>query len=179
LSTRSEPAGEQDPRRGGRASRSRGASRTRRQAAESSPAGAAFDDIADSEPTSPRSGAKRTLTETIRELPNYLRLLWGLMLDRRVPHFEKLLVGGAIAYIVMPLDWIPDFIPFLGQIDDVFLLVMSLQRLVHSVGRRVLLDHWGGDPAALEDLNMMKVVGAAAFFLPRRMRRRLRVIGRV
>ena len=180
MSTRSERAEGQDPRRGGRGSRSRGTSRTRRQAAaDSSPADASFDEIADSEPTSPRAGAKRTLTETIRELPNYLRLLWGLMLDRRVPHFEKLLVGGAIAYIVMPLDWIPDFSPFLGQIDDVFLLVMSLQRLVHSAGRRVLLDHWGGDPSALEDLNMMKIVAAAAFFLPRRMRRRLRVIGRV
>lgn len=115
----------------------------------------------------------------MRELPNYLRLLWGLMTDRRVQQVDKLLVAGAIAYILMPLDWIPDFIPFFGEIDDVFLLVMSLQRLVQSAGRRVLLDHWVGDPEALEDLNMTRVVAAAAFFLPRRMRRRLRAIGRI
>jgi uncharacterized membrane protein YkvA (DUF1232 family) len=115
----------------------------------------------------------------MRELPNYLRLLWGLMTDTRVQQVDKLLVAGAIAYIVIPLDWIPDFIPFFGEIDDVFLLVMSLQRLVQSAGRRVLLDHWAGDPEVLDDLNMTKVVAAAAFFLPRRLRRRLRAIGRV
>ena len=115
----------------------------------------------------------------MKELPNYLRLLWGLMTDMRVPRPEKFMVLGAIAYILMPLDWIPDFIPFLGQVDDVFLLVISLQRLVERAGRRVLLDHWAGDPAALEDLNMYNVLAAAAFFLPRRVRRRLRVIGRL
>jgi uncharacterized membrane protein YkvA (DUF1232 family) len=127
----------------------------------------------------PRTGVKRTLTATMKELPNYLRLLWGLMTDMRVPRAEKFMVLGAIAYILMPLDWIPDFIPFLGQVDDVFLLVISLQRLVERAGRRVLLDHWAGDPDALDDLNMHNVIAAAAFFLPRRVRRRLRVIGRL
>lgn len=136
-------------------------------------------DMPDEELRRPRTGAKRTLTDTVRQLPTYLRLLWGLMWDQRVPRFEKLLVGGAIAYVLMPLDWIPDFIPFFGEIDDVFLLVMSLQRLVQSAGKRVLLEHWEGDPGALDDMNMMKVVAAAAFFLPRRIRRRLRAIGRL
>lgn len=127
----------------------------------------------------PRTGAKRTLTATVRELPDYLKLLWGLMTDGRVPRPEKYLVLGAIAYIIIPIDWIPDFVPFFGEIDDVFLLVLSLQRLVQSAGRRVLLDHWSGDPDALEDLNMHRVIAAAAFFLPRRIRRRLRAIGRL
>jgi uncharacterized membrane protein YkvA (DUF1232 family) len=126
----------------------------------------------------PRSGAKRTLMSQIRQLPAYLRLLAGLVTDPRVAVVDKLLVVGAIAYIVMPLDIIPDFIPFLGEVDDLYLLMTALQRLVSNAGRAVLLAHWSGSPAALADLNMQQVLAAAAFFLPRRIRRRLRVIGR-
>ena len=93
--------------------------------------------------------------------------------------FDKLLVAGAIAYIVSPIDLIPDFIPFFGEIDDLFILVLALQHLVNRAGRRVLLDHWTGDPADLGDLNLQSALTAAAFFLPKRIRRRLRVIGRV
>jgi uncharacterized membrane protein YkvA (DUF1232 family) len=173
-------AGDVPPRRsGGRGagggSRGAGRSRARRDAP---PRDAATQDVLDP-PLRPRTGAKRTVTETIQQLPQYLRLLWGLMWDRRVPQSAKILVAAALAYVVMPIDWIPDFIPFFGEIDDVFLLVMSLQRLVEGAGRRVLLDHWTGDPEALDDMSMVKVVAAAAFFLPRRIRRRLRAIGRL
>jgi uncharacterized membrane protein YkvA (DUF1232 family) len=127
----------------------------------------------------PRTGTKRTLTGVMREIPNYLRLLLGLMTDRRVERLDKLLVAAAIAYILVPLDWLPDFIPFLGEVDDLFVLMLSLQRLIQNAGRRVLLDHWEGDPNDLSDLNLQRVVAAAAFFLPRRMRRGLRTIGRL
>jgi len=91
---------------------------------------------------------------------------------------DKLLVAGAIAYIVAPIDFIPDFIPFLGEVDDVFLLVLSIRRLLKNAGRKVLLSHWTGDPEDLRQINLEKVLSAAAFFLPRRIRRRLRVMGR-
>jgi uncharacterized membrane protein YkvA (DUF1232 family) len=122
----------------------------------------------------PRAGAKRTLMYVIKQLPTYLRMLFGLMRDHRVAMLDKLLVVGAIAYIVSPFDFIPDFIPFVGQVDDVFLLMTAVQRLVANAGRRVLLDHWGGDPVDLDDLNLQRIVSAAAFFLPSRMRKRLR-----
>ncbi len=126
----------------------------------------------------PRTGAKRTVMYYIRQLPQYLRLLTGLITDRRVAMVDKLLVVGAIAYIVMPVDFIPDFIPFFGEVDDLYLLVMALQRLIANAGRVVLLDHWVGAPADLADLNLRGALTAAAFFLPKRIRRRLRVIGR-
>lgn len=126
----------------------------------------------------PRTGAKRTVMGYVADLPRFLKLLWGLVLDARVSMVDKLLVGGAIAYIVMPLDLIPDFIPFLGEVDDVYLLVLALRRLMENAGRAVLLAHWSGDPAELRDLNLRKALMAAAFFLPRRVRRRLRVMGR-
>ena len=126
----------------------------------------------------PRAGAKRTVMYYIRQLPNYLRLLGGLLTDRRVSGMDKLLVLGAIAYIAMPLDLIPDFIPFLGEVDDVFLLVIALQRLVANAGRPVLMAHWSGAMEDLADLNLKEALAAAAFFLPRNVRRKLKMIGR-
>lgn len=130
-------------------------------------------------PPTPRTGAKRTVMEYIKQLPQFLSMLWGLLLDPRVAMVDKALVAGAIAYIVMPMDWIPDFIPFLGEVDDVYLLVLALRRLLENAGRKVLLSHWKGDPESLRTLNLRLVVGAASFFLPRRVRRRLQVIGRL
>ena len=127
----------------------------------------------------PRTGARRTVLYYVRQLPSYLRLLGGLVVDKRVATFYKLLVAGAVIYIVSPIDLIPDFIPFFGEIDDLFLLVLALQHLINNAGRKVVLDHWTGDPADLADLNLKGALAAAAFFLPKRIRRRLRVIGRV
>ena len=126
----------------------------------------------------PRTGGKKTVMGYIGELPKFLRLLGGLITDSRVAMVDKLLVAGAIAYIVMPIDLIPDFIPFLGEVDDVYLLVLALRRLMQNAGRSVLLAHWTGDPTELRELNLKKVMMAAAFFLPRRVRRRLRVLGK-
>jgi len=126
----------------------------------------------------PANGAKRTIGNVIRQIPNYLRLLGGLLTDRRVAPIDKLLVGAAIAYILMPLDLIPDFIPFLGEVDDVFLLVTALQRLIGNAGRKVVTQYWQGALSDLDPANLRRVLTAATFFLPRRMRRRLRTIGR-
>ena len=127
----------------------------------------------------PRTGAKRTVMGTISEIPNFLRLLYGLITDSRVNSLDKVVVAGAIAYILLPVDIIPDFVPFLGEVDDVFLLILALQRLIANAGRAVVQAYWPGDPAELSALNLEKILAACAFFLPRRMRRRLRTIGRV
>ncbi len=128
--------------------------------------------------SAPRTGAKRTLMGTITQIPSYLRLMAGLVTDSRVPALDKILLGVAIAYVVSPIDLIPDFIPFLGQVDDVFVLVLAVRRLITNAGMRVVRDHWDG---AIEDLHpsaLQEVIVAAAFFLPRGIRRRLRKIAR-
>ena len=124
--------------------------------------------------TTPRRGARRTVLQTIAQLPHYARLLAGLMTDRRVSILDKGLVGLALAYLVLPLDFIPDAIPFLGQVDDVWLVMTALQRLVDHAGRAVLRDHWTGSRADLRALDIAAVVGAAAFFLPGRAKRNLK-----
>jgi len=126
----------------------------------------------------PRTGAKRTLIGTITQIPSYLRLMGGLITDPRVALLDKVLLGVAIAYVVTPIDLIPDFVPFIGQVDDVFIVVLALKRLISNAGMRVIRDHWDG---AIEDLHptvLQEVLLAAAFFLPRRIRRRLRKVAR-
>ena len=127
----------------------------------------------------PRRGAKRTLMDTIRQLPLYLKMFFGLFRDPRVPTVDKVLVGAAIAYLLAPVDLVPDWIPFLGQVDDVFLLVTALKRLMANAGKRVVAEHWGGEMRELSEMQLDRVIAAAAFFLPSRIKRRLRMIGRV
>jgi uncharacterized membrane protein YkvA (DUF1232 family) len=151
---------------------------TRRKTAGAS-ASATRASATDTDPVpAPRTGAKRTVIYYMKQLPAYMRLLGGLLMDRRVAMMDKLLVAGAMAYIAMPVDLIPDFIPFIGEVDDVFILVLALQRLISNAGRPVLMAHWTGAMEDLADLNLKEALVAAAFFLPRRVRKRLRVIGR-
>jgi uncharacterized membrane protein YkvA (DUF1232 family) len=150
--------------------RRRGARRGQRRPRPAQPATA--------EATSPRTGAKRTLVDVIKQIPDYLRLLGGLLTDRRVSGVDKLLVAGAILYIIAPMDLLPDFVPFLGEVDDVYLLMLAIQRLIANAGKRVVADYWVGSLAELNTASLRRVLLAATFFLPRRMRRRLRAIGR-
>jgi uncharacterized membrane protein YkvA (DUF1232 family) len=167
------------PRAEGTTARRRGTS-TRRSSGKAASDAAPVHEaaIVDGVMDAPRRGAKKTMMHYIRQLPNYLRLLVGLMTDPRVSGMDKLLVAGAIAYIVMPFDFIPDFIPFLGEVDDVYLLVLALQRLIGNSGRATLLAHWSGAAEDLADMNLRAVFSAAAFFLPAKIRRRLRGLRR-
>jgi uncharacterized membrane protein YkvA (DUF1232 family) len=89
-------------------------------------------------------------------IPNLLVLCWRLMVDSRVPAKERLLVAGAIVYALIPLDFIPDMLPFIGQIDDAYLIALSLLRLMMVTDARVVRQHWrgGGD--------VVELVGAVA-----------------
>ena len=95
------------------------------------------------------------------------------MTDSRVSRMDRLFVVAAAAYIISPFDFIPDFIPFLGEVDDIFLLMLALRRLVDNTGWRVLKDHWQGDPHDLSDINFSAIISAAGFFLPRSIKRKL------
>ena len=85
-------------------------------------------------------------------LLNLARLFKGLVGDPRVPRsFKALLLFGA-AWIASPIDLIPEFIPFLGPLDDAVVAALILRRLVRTAGREVVEEHWRGDPAVLERL---------------------------
>lgn len=141
----------------------------------------AYDDADNDEPVArsrPRTGAKRSVLRAIRQIPSYIRLMLGLMSDARVSKIDRFMVLAAIGYVISPFDLVPDFLPFLGQVDDIFLVTTALQRLVDRAGRRVVLDHWSGDPHEVSDVNLTSIVSAAAFFLPGGIRRRLKGMAR-
>lgn len=119
-----------------------------------------------------KAEGRRVVQEALRLLPNLGRLMWGLARDRGVSFVDKALVVGAALYLVMPLDLVPDFLPFFGQVDDLVLLLMAVRRLVRRAGPEAVLRHWRGDPALLADGRLAQVVGLAERFLPGRRGRR-------
>jgi len=73
--------------------------------------------------------------------PSYLRLYWRLMKDRRVSLFSKGAVVAALAYALFPRDLLPDWIAFLGWIDDAVAVVLALTYLVRSSPPQVVAEH--------------------------------------
>jgi uncharacterized membrane protein YkvA (DUF1232 family) len=79
--------------------------------------------------------------ETVRKLPTYARLIWGLARDPRVPAQQKLLLGGIAAYLAFPIDVIPDFIPVIGELDDLAVVVFGLDWFIRNAPPDVVEDH--------------------------------------
>ena len=102
-------------------------------------------------------------------IPNLVMLCGKLMVDPRVPTKERMLVAGAILYAVLPLDFIPDMIPFVGQIDDAYLIALSLLRLTTVANPNVVREHWRGGGDVVELIGATATI--AAKFLPKRLRR--------
>ena len=61
----------------------------------------------------------------VLHLPNFIRLYWRLLRDARVSIWPKAMLLGALAYVVMPFDFVPDVIPFVGEVDDVIILLAA------------------------------------------------------
>lgn len=113
--------------------------------------------------------AKRRMKNLLMFLPNTIALCGRLMTDARVPRTEKLLFAGAIVYAVMPLDFIPDMLPFIGQVDDAYLIALTLLRLINRTDDLVVREHWrgGGDIVQLAET----IAGLAPKLLPGRVQR--------
>lgn len=98
-----------------------------------------------------RGDERASLLAMVRDVPRYLKLLARLARDPRVSKVDKAIVAAVLVYLVSPVDLVPDWVvPVVGQIEDVYLLALALSRLVNNAGMDVLLDHWDGDPAALQ-----------------------------
>lgn len=102
-------------------------------------------------------------------LPNFVMLLGRLLKDSRVPVAEKALFAAAIVYVISPLDFIPDVFPFIGQVDDLYVVALSLLRLINRTDASVVRQHWsgGGDIATLAET----IANLAPKFLPKRVSR--------
>lgn len=97
--------------------------------------------------------------ELARRLPTYARLVWGLARDPRVPTQQKLVLGGIAAYLAFPIDVIPDFIPVIGQLDDLAVLIFGLDWFIRNAPAAVVEEHMARI-AQHEDI-LSKDLGAA------------------
>ena len=90
-------------------------------------------------------------------------------MDSRVPRTERALFAGALIYAIIPFDFIPDMIPFVGQIDDLFLISLTILRLIDRTDEMVVREQWrgGGDIVALSEAAST----VAHLLIPRRISR--------
>jgi len=80
-------------------------------------------------------------------LPQSLRLVWRLILDKRVPAANKgLFTLVVLFYIVIPADLLPDFIPFVGQLDDLGVLLFLAERFIRYAPANVVADYFNARP---------------------------------
>lgn len=111
-----------------------------------------------------RSRAAETLRELALFLPNFVVLLRRLVGDPRVPRRSKLILAGTILYLVSPIDVVPDFVPGMGQLDDIVIALLSLHGILNRVDEAVVIEHWPGEPGVIQAVR--RGLAAVAQLLP-------------
>jgi uncharacterized membrane protein YkvA (DUF1232 family) len=91
-------------------------------------------------------------------LPDCLILLRRLLSDPRVPRRRKAAVAVVAAYLALPFDLVPDFIPVLGQVDDALAVIVVLRYVLRSGGGTLIEELWPGPPESLGVV--LRVAGA-------------------
>jgi uncharacterized membrane protein YkvA (DUF1232 family) len=81
------------------------------------------------------------LARLVVKLPTYARLVWGIARDPRTPVGLKAILAAALAYVVTPIDLIPDTVPFLGQADDLTVLLLVLDMVIANAPAEVREEH--------------------------------------
>jgi uncharacterized membrane protein YkvA (DUF1232 family) len=114
-----------------------------------------------------RSELKSRMRSFLMFLPNLVAMLARLIKDSRVPTAEKALFVGAIIYVISPIDLIPDVLPFIGQVDDTYVVALTLLRLLSKTDESVIRQHWhgGGD--------IVSLVGSIAAIAPKLLPKRV------
>jgi uncharacterized membrane protein YkvA (DUF1232 family) len=82
-------------------------------------------------------------------LGDVILLLKDLATDPRVPRADKIAAGVAAAYLVSPIDIIPDWIPAFGQADDLAVLAVAFRRLLNGAGYDLIYEKWRGTDEGL------------------------------
>jgi len=95
---------------------------------------------------------KDALREALRLLPDVVRLVKRLAADDELPRGVRVRLALLVAYLAMPIDLVPDFIPVLGQADDLLVALLVLRSVVRRAGPDAVRRHWPGTDAGLDAL---------------------------
>ena len=85
-----------------------------------------------------------------RLIPDCLVLARGLLGDPEVPGRCKLALVALVAYLVSPIDLVPDFLPVIGVLDDAIVVALTLRWIVRVAGPDRVRRHWRGSPRGLQ-----------------------------
>ena len=96
--------------------------------------------------------------EVVRVIPDVLRLLRALVTDGGVPLDARIVLVGLIAWILSPIDLIPEFIPGLGPLDDVIVAIVALRYVRRRIGIDGIRVRWTGSDDGLRLL--VRVIGS-------------------
>jgi uncharacterized membrane protein YkvA (DUF1232 family) len=109
--------------------------------------------------------------ELLRALPKLARTIRELITDPGLPRAAKIALAAVLAYLLSPIDLIPDFLPVAGLLDDALLAAIIIDGLLNHVDRRVVLRYWPGDARSLEQV--ARVARWFAMWVPRRLKARI------
>jgi uncharacterized membrane protein YkvA (DUF1232 family) len=90
--------------------------------------------------------------ELLRLLPDVLRLVRRLAGDGTLPRGVRVRLWLVLAYLAMPIDLVPDFVPVLGHADDAIVVALVLRSVVRRAGAAAVERHWPGTPEGLAAL---------------------------
>ena len=82
-------------------------------------------------------------------IPDLIVLVSRLARDPRVPRRRKLILFGLVAYLALPFDLVPDFVPVAGQLDDAIVVALVLRRFIRGGGEPLIRELWPGPEASL------------------------------
>lgn len=94
--------------------------------------------------------SRAALVELVKLVPACLALMRDILRDPEIPRRAKLAPALTFAYLALPLDLIPDFIPGVGQLEDALVVAWAMRRLIRRAGRERVEGLWRGDPATLQ-----------------------------
>jgi len=116
----------------------------------------------DRSPLPVRSGDTHVLVAWLQGMVRQVRLAWRLLLDERVPVWTKLIPPAALAYVLLPLDILPDVALGLGQLDDVAVLLIGTKLFIELAPQDVVREHLLALGARLETWHVVDEEGDAA-----------------
>lgn len=91
-----------------------------------------------------------TMKDALRLLPDLLRLIRRLAADRTVAVGVRVRLVLLLAYLLSPIDLVPDFIPVIGYADDAVIVALVLRSVIKRAGEDAVRRHWPGSPAGLD-----------------------------
>ncbi|MFN3922670.1 MAG: YkvA family protein, partial [Pseudarthrobacter sp.] len=91
-----------------------------------------------------------TMKDALRLLPDLLRMVRRLAADRTLAAGVRVRLVLLLAYLLLPIDLVPDFVPVIGYADDAVIVALVLRSVLKRAGPGALERHWPGSPAGLE-----------------------------